>query len=1410
MDFKSKNMEEKTSPKAGTNTGNKSKDIDLIRKNLAKRSLQVKFDLDNTGYQPIEKIGIGAYGVVCSAIYKKTSDKVAIKKIPCVFDALAVAKRTYREIKILKHFKHDNIIAIREILKPKESYHDFQDVYVVFDLMESDLHRIIYSKQPLTEEHIRYFLYQILRGLKYIHSANVVHRDLKPSNLLVNEDCHVRIGDFGMARGVNSQPDAPSHYMTQYVATRWYRAPEILLSLLEYGTAVDMWSVGCIFAEMLGRKHLFPGKDYLTQVKLVLGLLGTPSEAVLGNCQSEVLKRIIKSLGHHQPMAWSTLFPKASRKALDLLGKMLVMNPAERITVERALKHPFMSKYHDPDDEPICVPSFEFDFEKELLHMDRDNLREVIYKESMEFHQPRTPTLSFPVCLRPAPKSEESSDRGVAGDTIVSSFKDQLQLMVSVNSGEPGKGSEAVGDHGGSARPKPDEDRSTPPRDTVSIQSLSLATTPQHSEEVFKKPLEKPTKKSPVSVDTANLQLPCLSDIEMLSAQSTDGKAMDTQGPRTPLSVKQEPDKEGKAGDRKSSENKTISEDTKALVKQALLSHRQRTESCGEDDKPRPVTAAQRQREREEKRKKKRDNKLKKMQEKKNKDQPPAAELSAADREMLARWSSMQKKDNPQTSTTTPANTQPPSTTTTTIVYLQQGNLNPSSPPGLSPPHPAPTTTTPPTILPAGVIPQAVVPGQLTLGQCPIAQSQGQIVIPHTQMATLSHSQVVLALQPQTTLQQGQVTVSQQQQFQQQSGSRSSFHEGSVVDLHRHSGSLCITETQAEALKEALKQPQEGGGRESGGEVVGSRPVHTPPQATIVRNDSGDFVRAQETAHSPHHNSASPSLGQQQNAHNVHGFPPSPDPNQSANIGLSQSPSSQNQCHPANLRHSGGVPQHPQNLTEFLEMHCQHPVKTDSTHETDTKGTIPVNSGLFANAPASSHEVISQGPLKHEHGGFESCSFFSDSQVKPGVLFSNYKPHETPQPSQHQDATQFGHTGANHCIAAGYQNAAFQASTGQSGVCYTTPQTRQAGHVSPVAQQYFMPSNQGAAYSAGQQVQNNPTGLQFAGHTGIEGANTTALPFTRYTDTATDFQMLGAKDGAMHGGFGIAGHVTLAQSLVGSLPTMAHSSLVPHPSLSQSMGSHPNLAQASHPQASMGSRPTLAEATAGSHHVQASMGAQSNTAPGSSQAVGGAQSHSFQQPQVFHAPHPVPIPSTSHHHHHHHHHQHHQHQHPQHPYIPAPLHAHLQGHEVEPPEDHPHSHSRSHSQTRGEKSGPNLRVSAPKQDGGVDLVAMLSNKLSSIFPPSLSLTPRGTGGGYGVGMDLDVLMADSLDNTGRGAELSPLSSSLMADWLDVTGNISQADLDAIQTDFGMASPMAMSCNEFNPNNSNNSGNAQWG
>ena len=151
-------------------------------------------------YEFIKRLGQGAYGVVCSCLDKDTNKKVAIKKIPNAFEDLIDAKRIVREIKLLHFFKHKNIIALVDVAKP-ESKTGFDDIYFATELMETDLHKVIYSKQNLTDAHIQYFIYQILTGTYYMHSANVVHRDLKPSNILVNKDCGVKICDLGLGRG---------------------------------------------------------------------------------------------------------------------------------------------------------------------------------------------------------------------------------------------------------------------------------------------------------------------------------------------------------------------------------------------------------------------------------------------------------------------------------------------------------------------------------------------------------------------------------------------------------------------------------------------------------------------------------------------------------------------------------------------------------------------------------------------------------------------------------------------------------------------------------------------------------------------------------------------------------------------------------------------------------------------------------------------------------------------------------------------------------------------------------------------------------------------------------------------------------------------------------------------------------
>ena len=178
-------------------------------------------------------------------------------------------------MKLLRYFNHENIISILDIQKPR-NYETFTEVYLIQvcrafciddekanysiqELMETDMHRVIRT-QDLSDDHCQYFIYQTLRALKAMHSANVLHRDLKPSNLLLNANCDLKVCDFGLARSAASSEDN-SGFMTEYVATRWYRAPEIMLTFKEYTKAIDVWSVGCILAEMLNGKPLFPGKD---------------------------------------------------------------------------------------------------------------------------------------------------------------------------------------------------------------------------------------------------------------------------------------------------------------------------------------------------------------------------------------------------------------------------------------------------------------------------------------------------------------------------------------------------------------------------------------------------------------------------------------------------------------------------------------------------------------------------------------------------------------------------------------------------------------------------------------------------------------------------------------------------------------------------------------------------------------------------------------------------------------------------------------------------------------------------------------------------------------------------------------------------------------------------------------------
>ncbi|CAF1092823.1 unnamed protein product [Adineta steineri] len=236
-------------------------------------------------YTDLKFIGEGAYGMVASAYDHVNNQRVAIKKI-APFEHQCFCQRTLREIKILSRFRHENIINIQDVIRTP-TIDLMKDVYIVQCLMECDLYKLL-RHQRLTDEHICYFLYQILRGLKYIHSANVLHRDLKPSNLLLNTNCDLKICDFGLARVADPNKDH-SGLLTEYVATRWYRAPEIMLNARGYYKPIDIWSVGCILGEMIGGKPLFPGKHYIEQINLILNVIGSPDEGDLVSINSTVI-----------------------------------------------------------------------------------------------------------------------------------------------------------------------------------------------------------------------------------------------------------------------------------------------------------------------------------------------------------------------------------------------------------------------------------------------------------------------------------------------------------------------------------------------------------------------------------------------------------------------------------------------------------------------------------------------------------------------------------------------------------------------------------------------------------------------------------------------------------------------------------------------------------------------------------------------------------------------------------------------------------------------------------------------------------------------------------------------------------------------------------------------------------------
>ncbi|KAF6752971.1 kinase-like domain-containing protein [Ephemerocybe angulata] len=315
----------------------------------------------------VREMGSGAYGVVISAADEISGETVAIKMVTRVFDKVQLAKRALREITLLRHFSnHENITGLI-------------DLYLM-EPMEADLHQIIKSGQVLSNEHVQYFLYQILRGMKFIHSGGETSSSMRIASC--------KICDFGLSRGFDAAPDENASKLTEYVATRWYRAPEIMLAFPRYNTAIDVWSIGCILAELLLGKPLFKGKDHelVDQLNKILDVLGSPDERIIKKIGSDKAQAYVRSLPFKKTVPFRRIFPTVDSDALDVMAKMLAFDPEDRVTVFQALEHPWLAAYHDESDEPVCTEHFERWREIEKLETIED-FRTALWNEIEDYRR---------------------------------------------------------------------------------------------------------------------------------------------------------------------------------------------------------------------------------------------------------------------------------------------------------------------------------------------------------------------------------------------------------------------------------------------------------------------------------------------------------------------------------------------------------------------------------------------------------------------------------------------------------------------------------------------------------------------------------------------------------------------------------------------------------------------------------------------------------------------------------------------------------------------------------------------------------------------------------------------------------------------------------------------------------------
>ncbi|XP_013116627.2 stress-activated protein kinase JNK [Stomoxys calcitrans] len=342
-------------------------------------------------YQNLMPIGTGAQGVVCSALDARTKRDVAIKKLAKPFQNVIHAKRAFRELKLMKVVNHKNIIGLIDVFTPNQSLPEFEEVYLVMELMDANLCAIV--NMGLDHDRLSYLIYQMLCGIRHLHSAGIIHRDLKPSNIVVKANCQLKILDFGLAR-TNC---GPKLMMTPYVVTRYYRAPEVILGM-RYQENVDIWSVGCIMGELIRGSVLFRGNDHIDQWNKIIEQIGTPPKEFFQDLMPSV-RQYVEGLARVEGYPIDRLFPDAlfqrneevydeekqmkSDEARDLLARMLTIDPKNRISVEEALRHSYISTWYEEEEANGPKPQT-YDHSLDEAEHTMDEWKEMIFAEVME------------------------------------------------------------------------------------------------------------------------------------------------------------------------------------------------------------------------------------------------------------------------------------------------------------------------------------------------------------------------------------------------------------------------------------------------------------------------------------------------------------------------------------------------------------------------------------------------------------------------------------------------------------------------------------------------------------------------------------------------------------------------------------------------------------------------------------------------------------------------------------------------------------------------------------------------------------------------------------------------------------------------------------------------------------------